>query len=117
MYWVYGGYVVLSIVAFSLISVFNAVELAAGSAGLCVKCLRLHRPVLGNSPGPTSRLRGERVSNRLVAQAWLSYVDGSVRGIHHRLRICCISAREISICILEISRLNLGIQVVSLAPD
>jgi hypothetical protein len=30
MYWVYGGYVVLSIVAFSLISVFNAVELAAG---------------------------------------------------------------------------------------
>jgi hypothetical protein len=31
MYWVYGGYVVLSIVAFGLISVFNANELAAGS--------------------------------------------------------------------------------------
>lgn len=31
MYWVYGGYVVLSIVAFGLISLFNSVELAAGS--------------------------------------------------------------------------------------
>jgi uncharacterized membrane protein YhaH (DUF805 family) len=31
MYWVYGGYVVLSIVALGLISVFNARELAAGS--------------------------------------------------------------------------------------
>ena len=30
MYWVYGGYVVLSIIAFSLISLFNARELAAG---------------------------------------------------------------------------------------
>lgn len=31
LYWVYGGYVVLSIVAFGLISIFNSVELAAGS--------------------------------------------------------------------------------------
>jgi len=31
MYWVYGGYVVLSIIAFGLISTFNAAELAAGS--------------------------------------------------------------------------------------
>lgn len=31
MYWVYGGYVVLSIVAFGLIAVFNHRELAAGS--------------------------------------------------------------------------------------
>lgn len=31
MHWVYSGYVVLSIVAFALISVFNAGELAAGS--------------------------------------------------------------------------------------
>jgi hypothetical protein len=30
MYWVYGGYVVLSIIAFGLISTFNAAELAAG---------------------------------------------------------------------------------------
>lgn len=30
LYWVYGGYVVLAIVAFSLISLFNADELAAG---------------------------------------------------------------------------------------
>ena len=30
MYWVYGGYVVLSIVAFGLITLFNASELAAG---------------------------------------------------------------------------------------
>ena len=29
MYWVYGGYVVLSIVAFALISLFNANELAS----------------------------------------------------------------------------------------
>ena len=31
MYWVYGGYVVLSIVAFGLITLFNARALAAGS--------------------------------------------------------------------------------------
>lgn len=31
MYWVYGGYVVLSIVAFALLSLFNARELAGGS--------------------------------------------------------------------------------------
>lgn len=31
MYWVYGGYVVLSIVAFAFISAFNFGELAAGS--------------------------------------------------------------------------------------
>jgi uncharacterized membrane protein YhaH (DUF805 family) len=39
MYWVYGGYVVLSIVAFALISLFNADELAAGSGlarGFCL---------------------------------------------------------------------------------
>ncbi len=38
MYWVYGGYVVLSIVAFGLLSLFNARELAAGGSlarGLC----------------------------------------------------------------------------------
>ncbi|MGB6044927.1 MAG: hypothetical protein WBF93_17360 [Pirellulales bacterium] len=33
MYWVYGGYVVLSIIAFGLISIFNAEQLA-GSSGL-----------------------------------------------------------------------------------
>jgi len=31
MYWVYGGYVVLAIVAFGLISIFNYQELASGS--------------------------------------------------------------------------------------
>ena len=31
MYWVYGGYVVLSILALGLLSVFNATELATGS--------------------------------------------------------------------------------------
>ena len=31
MYWVYGGYIVLSIVAFGLISLFNAEALASGS--------------------------------------------------------------------------------------
>jgi hypothetical protein len=39
MYWVYGGYVVLSIVAFALISLFNSEELAAGSGlarGFCL---------------------------------------------------------------------------------
>jgi hypothetical protein len=38
MYWVYGGYVVLSIVAFSLLSVCHAHELAAGgplARGMC----------------------------------------------------------------------------------
>jgi hypothetical protein len=39
MYWVYGGYVVLSIVAFGLISLCNAHELAAGGGlarGFCL---------------------------------------------------------------------------------
>ena len=31
MYWVYGGYVVLSIVAFGLICIFNSAEIAEGS--------------------------------------------------------------------------------------
>ena len=38
MYWVYGGYVVLSIVALAMISIFNASELASGSGlarGFC----------------------------------------------------------------------------------
>jgi hypothetical protein len=38
MYWVYGGYVVLSIVAFGALSIFNAHELAGGSGlarGFC----------------------------------------------------------------------------------
>jgi hypothetical protein len=38
MYWVYGGYVVMSIVAFGLLSILNARELAAGSGlarGVC----------------------------------------------------------------------------------
>jgi hypothetical protein len=38
MYWVYGGYVVLSIVAFALLSIANARELASGSGlgrGVC----------------------------------------------------------------------------------
>lgn len=38
MYWVYGGYIVLSIIAFGLISIFNSRELASGSGlarGFC----------------------------------------------------------------------------------
>lgn len=38
MYWVYGGYVVISIVAFALLSIVNARELASGSGlarGVC----------------------------------------------------------------------------------
>jgi hypothetical protein len=38
MYWVYGGYVVLSIIAFGLLTVFHAPELAKGSGlarGFC----------------------------------------------------------------------------------
>jgi hypothetical protein len=38
MYWVYGGYVVLSIIAFALLSILNARELAQGSGlarGVC----------------------------------------------------------------------------------
>ncbi len=38
MYWVYGGYVVISIIAFALLSLFNAPELAAGGGlgrGVC----------------------------------------------------------------------------------
>jgi hypothetical protein len=38
MYWVYGGYVVLSIIAFAALSIFNSSELASGSGlarGFC----------------------------------------------------------------------------------
>ena len=38
MYWTYGGYVVMAIISFGLISIFNARELASGSGlarGLC----------------------------------------------------------------------------------
>ena len=38
MYWVYGGYIVLSILAFALLSIFNARELAGGgrlARGVC----------------------------------------------------------------------------------
>jgi hypothetical protein len=38
MYWVYGGYIVLSILAFSALSIFNSRELASGSGlarGFC----------------------------------------------------------------------------------
>jgi hypothetical protein len=38
MYWVYGGYVVLSIVAFAALSIFNSCEMASGSGlarGFC----------------------------------------------------------------------------------
>jgi hypothetical protein len=31
MHWVYGGYIVLSIIAFAMLSIFNARELASGS--------------------------------------------------------------------------------------
>ncbi len=39
MYWVYGGYVVMSIVAFAILSILNASELARGSGlarGFCL---------------------------------------------------------------------------------
>jgi len=39
MYWVYGGYVVLSIIAFALLSLVNSRELASGSGlarGVCI---------------------------------------------------------------------------------
>jgi hypothetical protein len=39
MYWVYGGYVVLSIIAFGTISILNAAELASGTGlarGFCL---------------------------------------------------------------------------------
>jgi hypothetical protein len=39
MYWVYGGYVVLSIVAFALISLLHAEELASGSGLARAICL------------------------------------------------------------------------------
>jgi hypothetical protein len=39
MYWVYGGYVVLSIVAFALISLFHSREIAGGSGLARAFCL------------------------------------------------------------------------------
>lgn len=39
MYWVYGGYIVLSIIAFGLLTILNAAELAGGSGlarGFCL---------------------------------------------------------------------------------
>ena len=42
MYWVYGGYVVMSIVAFALISIFNSHELAGGVALPVLSVYTLH---------------------------------------------------------------------------
>lgn len=39
MYWVYGGYIVLSIIAFALISIFHARELTSGSGLARAFCL------------------------------------------------------------------------------
>ncbi len=48
MYWVYGGYVVLGIIANGLLCLFNSTELAAGSR--LAQRVRLHRRLLGHSP-------------------------------------------------------------------
>ena len=53
MHWIYGGYVVLAIVAFGLISLLNAGELASGG-GLCVAFSRT-LPCSGASAWPFRR--------------------------------------------------------------
>ena len=87
LFWVYGGYVVLAIVSFGLICLFNAAELASGS-GLARSRLRLHRRLLGNSPQFAGCAGREGAPDRLVAQAWLSHVDHSLRRLCVPLWLC-----------------------------
>ena len=68
MYWIYGGFIVLSITAFGLISLFNAKELAGGT-GLA-QLLPVHRIVLGDSPAALGRARRSRTPDYVVVETW-----------------------------------------------
>ena len=86
MYWIYGGYVVLSIIAFGLLSLFNANELAAGG--------RLGRSVCGYIAvfwgvrrDATRRSGCEVAFDGVVVETGLSHADGAVRVVHADLRL------------------------------
>ena len=63
MYWVYGGYVVLSIIAFGIISLVNAEELAAGRRPRTL-VLRLCHGVLGGQAVPAAGVRRQGPPHR-----------------------------------------------------
>ena len=68
MYWVYGGYVVMAIVAFGLLSILNARELAGGS-GLARGVCAYTRGLLGRPRGAARRVRRQEAPHRVVAEA------------------------------------------------
>ena len=86
MYWVYGGYIMLSIVAFAALSM----AYPRGTGGWDrpgARVLRVCRGVLGHPPCAARRLRRQGTSDGLVAQAWLRVADGDVRRIYDHLRL------------------------------
>ena len=86
LYWVYGGYVVLSIISLAIISICNARELAHGS-GLARGFLHIRCTLLGFSVGLARDSRRQRTPASLVATSRISSVDRDVRLFHIRLRV------------------------------
>ena len=81
MYWTYGGYVVLSIIALGLICLFNSHELASGS-GLARSFCLYGRDILGHPPWSAASLRRERTPHHLVAASWLLHAQPALHGVH-----------------------------------
>jgi hypothetical protein len=88
MHWVYGGYVVLSIIAFASLSIFNASELASGS-GLARGFCAYVAGVLGHSAWSAGGLRYQRILEYLVGQSGIHRVDADV----HRFNDCLLMGR------------------------
>lgn len=78
MHWVYGGYVVLAIIAFAALSIFGASELAKGLS-FSARILRIRCCFLGYSPCVANRLRHQSLLGQLVDQGRVLRVDAVVR--------------------------------------
>jgi hypothetical protein len=86
MYWVYGGYVVLSIIAFALLSIVNAGELASGG-GLARGFCAYVAVFWGVRLALQAVFDGERTSDGLVAEGRIRGAHDAVRGIDQHLRL------------------------------
>ena len=86
MYWVYGGYVVLSIVAFATLSIFNSRELASGS-GLARGFCAYVAVFWGIRVGLQAVFDVKAAFDDLVAQGRVLRVDDHVHDVHDRLRM------------------------------
>ena len=84
MHWVYGGYVVLSIIAFAALSMLNAAELASGSSlarGFCAYVAVFW----GIRLAPAGRLRYQTISAHLVDQGRILRFSADVCSTYDRL--------------------------------